>query len=123
MRVNSGYISYYINIWRYYCEFKSHESKGKNTHITPLPVDFTSGDVITPKEVKYIFTGIFDKSKQIELWLYNIETILAEKVETILRRGVFNTRSRDFYDVYILSKTQKFDIDICVKFSYEVNNY
>jgi len=82
------------------------------TIITPLTVDFTSGDVITPQAVKYIFTGIFDKSKQIELWSYNIETILAEKVETILRRGVFNTRVRDFYDVYILSKTQKFDIDI-----------
>ncbi|MHB1442619.1 MAG: nucleotidyl transferase AbiEii/AbiGii toxin family protein [Candidatus Humimicrobiaceae bacterium] len=45
----------------------------------------------------------------INIWAYNIETVLAEKYETILRRGEFNTRPRDFYDIYILSKTQKFD--------------
>ena len=43
------------------------------------------------------------------MWAYNIETVMAEKVETILRRGVFNTRPRDFYDAYILTTTQKFD--------------
>ncbi len=43
------------------------------------------------------------------MWAYNIETVLAEKVETILRRNVFNTRPRDFYDIYILINTQKFD--------------
>lgn len=43
------------------------------------------------------------------MWTYNIETVIAEKVETILRRGVFNIRPRDFYDVYILTTTQKFD--------------
>lgn len=47
--------------------------------------------------------------KSYELWAYNIETVMAEKVETILRRGVFNTRPRDFYDAYILTVTQKFD--------------
>ena len=43
------------------------------------------------------------------LWAYNIETVLAEKVETILRRTVFNTRPRDFYDAYIFATTQKYD--------------
>ena len=52
---------------------------------------------------------IFDDEKFYELWAYNIETVMAEKVETILRRGVFNTRPRDFYDAYILTTTQKFD--------------
>jgi predicted nucleotidyltransferase component of viral defense system len=46
---------------------------------------------------------------------YNIETVLAEKVETILRRGVFNTRLRDFYDVYILTKTQDYDLAVFKK--------
>ena len=50
-----------------------------------------------------------DDEKSYELWAYNIETVMAEKVETILRRGVFNTRPRDFYDAYILTTTQKFD--------------
>ena len=50
-----------------------------------------------------------DDEKSYELWAYNIETVMAEKVETILRRGVFNTRPRDFYDAYILATTQDFD--------------
>lgn len=86
-----------------------------DTITTPLSIDITSGDVITPGAVRYSFRGIFDESKRIELWAYNIETVLAEKVETILRRGVFNTRPRDFYDVFILVKTQKFDKGIFLK--------
>jgi predicted nucleotidyltransferase component of viral defense system len=80
-----------------------------DTMSIPLSVDISAGDAITPHEVLYMFKAIFDDGKQIELWAYNIETILAEKLETILRRGVFNTRPRDFYDAYILSKTQPFD--------------
>ena len=76
--------------------------------ITPIHIDITSGDVITPKEIHYLFKMMFD-NKSIEVWAYNIETILAEKVETILRRGQLNTRPRDFYDVYILAKTQPYD--------------
>ena len=56
-----------------------------------------------------MFGGIFDDSIQIRLWGYNIETVMAEKAETILSRGVFNTRPRDFYDVYIFETTRKFD--------------
>jgi predicted nucleotidyltransferase component of viral defense system len=79
---------------------------------TPLSIDITTGDAITPKPVKRIFKSLFDESNQFELWAYNNETILAEKIETILRRGVGNTRPRDFYDVYIITKTQSFDHDI-----------
>ena len=68
-----------------------------------------TGDAITPHAVQYLFSEIFDDEKSYELWAYNIETVMAEKVETILRRGVFNTRPRDFYDAYILAITQKFD--------------
>ncbi len=72
---------------------------------TPLKLDITSGDVITPEAVRYAFPSNFE-DKMIDVWAYNIETVLAEKVETILRRSVLNTRPRDFYDVYILMKTQ-----------------
>lgn len=65
--------------------------------------------MITPEAVKYEFSGIFDEDIRISLWGYNIETVIAEKVETILRRGVFTTRPRDYYDVYILGITQKYD--------------
>ena len=74
-----------------------------------LSVDISTGDVITPSAILYEFDGIFEEDLKIELWGYNIETVLAEKVETILRRGVFNTRPRDYYDVYILSTTQQYD--------------
>lgn len=80
--------------------------------LTPLSIDVSTGDVITPHAVQYNFSEIFDDEKSYELWAYNIETVMAEKVETILRRGIFNTRPRDFYDAYILTKTQKFDITV-----------
>ena len=80
-----------------------------DTIITPLSMDVSTGDAITPHAVQYNFSEIFDDEKTYELWAYNVETVMAEKVETILRRGVFNTRPRDFYDAYILTTTQKFD--------------
>lgn len=80
-----------------------------DTIITPLAIDISTGDVITPYAVRYEFGGIFDDSVRISLWGYNIETVMAEKVETILSRGIFNTRLRDFYDVYILCTTQEYD--------------
>ncbi len=83
-----------------------------DTVVTPLSIDVSTGDAITPSPVKYTFSGIFDETKEIELWAYNIETVLAEKVETILRRGELNTRPRDFYDIHILCTTQKYDSEI-----------
>ena len=85
-----------------------------DTIITPMQIDITTGDAITPREVKYLFKTIF-KEGSIDVWAYNVETILAEKVETILKRGELNTRPRDFYDIYILTKTQKFEHSIFVE--------
>ena len=82
------------------------------TIMAPLTIDISTGDAITPNAVRFSFSEIFDEQKSFELWAYNIETVLAEKVETILRRGVFNTRPRDFYDVYILATTQKYDLAV-----------
>ena len=80
-----------------------------DTLLVPLSIDVSTGDAITPHAVAYRFSEIFDGEKTYDLWAYNVETVLAEKVETILRRGVFNTRPRDFYDAYILTSTQNFD--------------
>jgi len=71
-------------------------------------IDITTGDVMTPKEKEFVFNKLFNEG-MFELNAYNIETILAEKVETVLSRAVFNTRPRDFYDIYILTKTQVFN--------------
>ena len=78
----------------------------------PMSLDITTGDTMTPGAVQYTFTPMFSEDGAIHVWAYNVETILAEKLETILRRGIFNSRSRDFYDIYILSKTQKFNIAV-----------
>ena len=80
-----------------------------DTIVTPLSIDVSTGDVITPSAVPYEFSGIFDETVRIKLWGYNIETIMSEKAETILSRGVYNTRPRDYYDIYILGTTQNFD--------------
>ena len=80
--------------------------------LTPLSIDISTGDVITPSPVEYEFHGMLDPDLSISLWGYNVETILAEKVETILRRGVLSTRPRDFYDVYILEKTQDYQPEL-----------
>ena len=77
----------------------------------PLKVDITTDDAITPREIRYTFPTMFE-SRTIELWTYNVETVLAEKYETILRRGILNTRPRDFYDVYTLTQTQQIDREI-----------
>ena len=83
-----------------------------DTIVTPLSIDISTGDIITPAAIKYEFGGIFDEDVKISLWGYNIETVMAEKVETILSRGVFTSRPRDFYDVFILGTTQKYDKEI-----------
>ena len=70
-----------------------------DTIFTPLSIDVSTGDVITPEAVKYEFSGIFDEDYRISLWGYNIETVMAEKMETILSRGVYTTRPRDYYDI------------------------
>ena len=76
-----------------------------------VTVDVTSGDVITPSEVGFNFKKMFSDDK-IEILSYPLETILAEKIETILSRGIGTTRPRDFYDVYILSKLKLEQIDL-----------
>ena len=71
--------------------------------ITPLKIDISTGDVITPKEIRYRFNLMLE-DRTIEVWAYNLETVLAEKLETVISRNVMNTRMRDFYDIYILQK-------------------
>lgn len=93
-----------------YGGFRAALSARYETINTPLKIDITTGDIITPRAVRYMFQSSFD-NKAIQVWAYNVETILAEKVETVLRRSVLNTRPRDFYDVYLLSRTQAAIID------------
>ena len=69
--------------------------------VTPLKIDISTGDVITPREVRYSFKLMLE-DRSIDIWAYNLETVLAEKMETIITRTTTNTRMRDLYDIYIL---------------------
>lgn len=71
--------------------------------VTPLKIDISTGDVITPREVQYSFKLMLE-DRSISIWAYNLETVLAEKLETIITRTTTNTRMRDFYDIYILEQ-------------------
>jgi len=70
---------------------------------TPLKIDFSTGDIITPREIRYSFRLMFE-DRSIEVWAYNLETVLAEKIETALARATTNSRMRDFYDLHILGQ-------------------
>ena len=71
--------------------------------VTPLKIGNSTGDAITPREVRYSFKLMLE-DRSIDIWAYNLETVLAEKLETIITRTTTNTRMRDFYDLHILSQ-------------------
>ena len=76
-----------------------------------LEIDISTGDDITPRELNYEYISLFE-DKKIYIDSYNIETILAEKVETILRRGKYNARMKDYYDIYFFLSKLNDDIDV-----------
>lgn len=76
-------------------------------------IDITTGDQITPREVSYQLQSVFLEDK-LEVWTYNLETVLAEKLETIIRRGATSTRPRDRYDLYTLYHLRKDEINVPV---------
>lgn len=76
-------------------------------------IDITTGDKITPREITYSMPSLF-KNETIEVWTYNLETVLAEKLETIISRGVASTRPRDRYDLFTLYHIRKDEINFDV---------
>lgn len=77
----------------------------------PMKLDLTTGDAITPREIEYSYPCIFNE-KDIKVFAYPIETIIAEKYESIIKRNITTTRMRDFYDLYALYNLKKSEIDI-----------
>lgn len=95
------------------------EYGGNKYHITGrvsstkvnLEIDISTGDKVTPKELKFKYPLLFE-DRSILINSYNIETILAEKIETILRRGKYNSRMKDYYDIYFFLAKLRNEIDI-----------
>ena len=79
-----------------------------------IKMDISTGDVITPRAVEYSYHLMFE-DRAISLWTYNLETLLVEKLETIMARGTANTRMRDFYDIHVISHQEAFDRAILKK--------
>ena len=78
-----------------------------------MKIDITTGDAITPKEMEYVYPCMFQE-KGLKILAYPIETILAEKYESVIKRNVSTTRMRDFYDLYSLYQLRKEEIDFVV---------
>lgn len=72
-----------------------------DTIVTPLSIDVSTGDVITLEAVEYEFSGIFDEEIRIKMWGYNIESVMAEKVETILSRGEYLIQDQEIFMMFI----------------------
>ena len=75
-----------------------------------IKIDISTGDEITPRAIAYKLPLIIE-DRSIDLWAYNLETILAEKLETLMVRGEANTRMRDFYDIHVLIKQDTVTVD------------
>ena len=78
---------------------------------SPMKIDVTTGDIITPAAIQYDFPLIFDE-KTVSIMAYTLETVLAEKYETIIRRNIGTTRARDFYDLHTLFRSRKEEINV-----------
>lgn len=79
----------------------------------PLKFDFSTGDKITPREIVSEYTTFFDEHT-FQVLTYNLETIIAEKLQTIFSRGISTTRMRDYYDIYVLLKVKSTSINYSV---------
>ena len=75
-----------------------------------MKIDITTGDAITPKEIEYLYPCLFQE-ESLRILAYSLETILAEKYESVIKRNIATTRMRDFYDLYNLYNLKKDEID------------
>lgn len=92
-----------------YNNFRVHLRAKYGKIDSPMKIDVTTGDVIIPSAIRYDYNYIFD-DKTVSVMAYTLETILAEKYETILRRSIGTTRARDYYDLHILFKSRRNEI-------------
>lgn len=86
------------------------EAKFKDAMPVIFKIDITTGDAITYKEIEYDYNLLLE-DKKIPVWSYNLETIMAEKFEAVIKRGITGTRIRDFYDIYMLYNTEEKNIN------------
>lgn len=89
-----------------------------------LSIDIATGDLITPKEIEYDYKMMFE-DRSLQIMTYNIETIIAEKFQTVISRGILNSRMKDYYDLYYLTTYKQYSKDIlrqAIKNTFEKRN-
>ena len=92
-----------------YNNFRVHLRAKYGKIDSPMKIDVTTGDVITPAAVQYEFPMLFDE-KTVPVMAYTLETVLAEKYETIIRRNIGTTRARDYYDLHTLFRSRRSEV-------------
>ena len=92
-----------------YNNFRVHLKAVYGKISNPMKIDITTGDKITPVAIEYSYKMMFE-DKQVPVMAYTLETILAEKYETIIRRNIGTTRARDFYDLYVLFRSRRNEV-------------
>ncbi|MBO1265274.1 nucleotidyl transferase AbiEii/AbiGii toxin family protein [Proteiniclasticum sp. SCR006] len=88
-----------------YKNFRVHLKAVYGKIVAPMKIDITTGEIITPSAIEYSFRLMLE-DREIRVMAYNLETILAEKYETIIRRNIGTTRVRDYYDLYMLYRSR-----------------
>lgn len=89
-----------------YNNFRVHLRAKYGKIDSPMKIDITTGDIITPAAIRYDFPFVFEE-KTVPVMAYTLETVLAEKYETIIRRNIGTTRARDYYDLHTLYRSRK----------------
>ena len=92
-----------------YRNFRVHIDARYGRINSPMKIDITTGDEITPAAIQYNYPFLFE-DKTVPVMAYTLETILAEKYETIIRRNIGTTRARDFYDLHMLYRERETEI-------------
>ena len=92
-----------------YNNFRIHLKAQYGKISSPIKIDVTTGDAITPAAVQYDYPLLFE-DRSVPVMAYTLETVLAEKYETVIRRNIGTTRARDFYDLYTLYRSRKDEI-------------
>ena len=105
IRLEDEYGGFRINVYGEFDKLKTH-----------FFIEVTTGDIITPREIKYKYNSIFE-DKTIDIMAYTIETIIAEKFESIISKNITTTRAKDFYDMYVIvnNHIDKVDKNILIK--------
>ena len=93
-----------------YANWRAHLRVRYGKIDAPVKIDITTGDEIVPGRIEYRYPLMFEEGS-VRVLSYPLETVLAEKLETVVSRGIANTRGRDYYDIHALLRLKADEIN------------